>query len=126
MSVLLDSHALVWWLTGGKLLTKAAEQLIDNEDAFVSSASAYEIALKAGRGKWPEALPLVQSFAAVCERNKLVLLPISLEHALAAAAIASQHRDPFDRLLAAQARIENMSLISIDPVMKTLGCQVVW
>lgn len=128
MRYLLDTHALLWWWTDDPLLSAPARDLIANEghEIFVSAASAWEIATKHRLGKLPEAGGAVSRF------NELVLadgfrhLPVSYLHALKAGAYAHPHRDPFDRMLAAQSEIEALPLVSCDSSLAGLGARTVW
>ncbi len=92
----------------------------------MSAASAYEIGLKVCSGKWPEAQKIVEAFAEICALNAISVLPVSLDHALKAAAFEAVHRDPFDRLLAAQSILGNLPLVTVDPAFKLFGCKTVW
>lgn len=98
----------------------------ENNDVLVSVASAWEMAIKVGTGKWPAAAVLLDRFEDEMRRAQFRLLPITVAHARAAGLIASAHRDPFDRLLAAQARIEGMPIVSADPRMAALGAELIW
>ena len=126
MNVLIDSHALIWWLSGNLRLSRQAHEAITSGTAHVSTASVYEIGLKVFSGKWPEAERTVETFAETCVLNDLTILPVTLDHALKAAAFEADHRDPFDRLLAAQSITENLTLVTVDPAFKLFGCKTVW
>ena len=77
-------------------------------------------------GKWPEAAELVADIAAALDSEGFEPLPITLEHARVAGLLPARHRDPFDRMLAAQAQIENVPLVTVDPVFSALGVRVLW
>lgn len=128
MRVLLDTHALIWWLAGDKSLTARARQTIRDEDneVFVSAASAWEVATKYRIGKLPGAGPLAVDFAREIRQQRFVGLPISLEHAQVAGNLSGEHKDPFDRMLIAQALEEKMALVSNDRVFDAFGVQRVW
>ena len=128
MRVLLDCHTVFWWLLDKERLTNAASVTIEsaNNEVFVSVATAWEIAIKVGGGKWIAAAPLLDRFEVEMRQSDFRLLPITVPHARAAGLIVSPHRDPFDRLLAAQARIEGMPIVSADPRMLALGAEVIW
>lgn len=98
----------------------------DDSDVYVSIASLWEMAIKVGNGKWPQAANLVRTFEAELVANHFDLLPIQAEHARAAGLMALPHRDPFDRLLAAQAIAEGLTLVSADGPIATLGADVSW
>ena len=128
MRVLLDTHALLWWLSGDAALPSKARDLIADpgNEVFVSAASAWEIATKHRIGKLPGAGPLVVDFAREIEAQGFLPLPISLGHGQDAGALASAHRDPFDRMLAAQALAERMLLVSNESAIDTTGVKRVW
>lgn len=126
-SVLLDTHVLLWWLQGGENLSSRARSLILNPaiDVLVSAASAWEIAIKHEAGKL-EAAWLVAHFHSAMEEHRFVELPISAAHALRAGILKAPHKDPFDRVLVAQAQIENVPLVSNDNVLDEFSVQRVW
>jgi PIN domain nuclease of toxin-antitoxin system len=126
--VLLDSHTAFWWLLEKARLTAAASATIEsaNNEVFVSVATAWEIAIKVGAGKWIAAAALLERFEDEMRQSDFRLLPITVAHARAAGLIVSRHRDPLDRLLAAQARIEGIPIVSADPRMRVLGAEVIW
>ena len=127
MRLLLDTHALLWWATSNPGLSRKARKAIadDATDVFVSAASAWEIATKVRIGKleWPgiagtvNAYVLGQGFRA---------LPISLVHAELAGQLPIAHRDPFDRMLIAQAQTEDMWLVSNEAAFDTTGVRLYW
>jgi PIN domain nuclease of toxin-antitoxin system len=128
MKVLLDSHALVWFLTGNPLLPSRARAVAEKEDTIlcVSAVTAWEIANKVRLGKWPEAAELTETLAAVMEQFSFEPVSITIEHARMAGLLPGVHRDPFDRMLAAQSQIEGMPLMTGDPVFATFGTRVLW
>ncbi|MEF2072351.1 type II toxin-antitoxin system VapC family toxin [Consotaella aegiceratis] len=128
MRLLLDTHALSWWLFGSRRLPHRVSQLIagDAEKVFVSAVSAFELATKYRIGKWPEARPLVEGFDALVGAQDFEILPITVRHSLRAGLLAGDHRDPFDRLLAAQASLEGLDLVSVDHVFGNLGIVPLW
>lgn len=128
MRLLLDTHTLIWWLAGDEQLPLAARQAIADEtnEVFVSAASAWEVASKHRLGKSPGAGPLAVDFAREVRAQGFEPLPISLEHGQVAGAFPTNHRDPFDRMLAAQARGEMMALVSNDTVFDELGVTRIW
>ena len=115
MRLLLDSHVVYWWMAGsGRLSAAARELILDSANAvLVSAVSIYEIELKAGRRRLN--LP-PQELRAALRRNAVEELAITHDHAEYAAHLEWTHRDPWDRLLAAQALLENCALVSIDKV----------
>ena len=128
MKLLIDTHIVFWSLIEVSQLSEVARSAIISEDndVFVSVASAWEIAIKVGLNKWPEARPLLDGFEAALAEAKFILLPISVAHARAAGLMAARHRDPFDRLLASQAAIDDLVLVTADPMFTALGSRVIW
>jgi PIN domain nuclease of toxin-antitoxin system len=127
--LLLDTHAFLWWLTADPRQSAAAGALIAEpaNQVFVSAASAWEITTKYRLGKLPEtAGPVAVDVAAQIAREGFNELAVSVAHAQHAGAMAGSHKDPFDRLLAAQAILENMLLISNDAAVDGLGVYRLW
>ncbi len=112
MSLLLDTHVLLWWLSDDPLLPTAAREAIASpeNEVFVSAASAWEIAIKKAAGRLDAPDDLVEAV----EASDFDTLPITLVHAIAAGTLPPHHSDPFDRMLIAQARTDGLTLISID------------
>ncbi|MEP7344340.1 MAG: type II toxin-antitoxin system VapC family toxin [Gemmatimonadaceae bacterium] len=128
MRLLLDTHALVWWLAGDPQLSRSARDSIGDEanEIFVSAASAWEVATKHRLGKLPGAGPLAVDFVREVRGQGFTPLPISLEHGQVAGSLAGAHRDPFDRMLMAQAREEKMGLVSNETVFDSFGVTRIW
>ena len=128
MSVLLDTHALVWWVTDDPRLSERARRHIESrtDPCFVSAVSAFELATKARLGKLPAPAELADGFEILMSREGFAGLPISVEHGLRAGRLPGNHRDPFDRLLAAQSVIERIPLLTSDPAFRDLGPKTVW
>ena len=128
MSLLLDTHALLWWLENDPRLGKRAHGAISvaNERVVVSAASAWECAIKVPTGKLPKAAPVLANFRSILNREGFDLLDISVEHILAAGALPRFHGDPFDRMLVAQALAEGMALVSRDKELDRYGVKRVW
>jgi PIN domain nuclease of toxin-antitoxin system len=128
MNILLDTHAFLWFVDDNPRLSQPARVLIESEESqpFLSVASLWEIAIKISLGK----LTLNQDYETFMPRqlalNGVGLLNISMEHTAAVAALPFHHRDPFDRLLAVQSKIENMTFVSADPVFDAYGVKRVW
>lgn len=116
MRLLLDTHALLWWLTGDTGLSAAsrAEIGLPEREVLVSSASFWEIATKVRLGRLPQATTIVSDLPGIAQSQGFRVLPISADHALRAGLLPGEHRDPFDRMLAAQAQLENLVLVSND------------
>jgi len=128
MRLLLDTHALLWWLFDDPKLSIAARKTIAEpaNEIFVSSASAWEIATKHRIGKLPEVGDVVQRLPDYIHKAGFKALPITLDHALAAGALSGPHKDPFDRMLIAQAHIEFLPIITLDKVFQHYGVNVIW
>lgn len=128
MRVLLDTHALLWAVTGNLRLPKRALSILASfeNDVFVSAASAWEIATKHRLGRLPGAEALTGNIAGSVERLGFHPLPISLEHAERAGRLPGPHRDPFDRMLIAQSLAENLPVISNEQVFDAYGIERVW
>ena len=128
VKLLLDTHALVWWLSDNPRLSQTAREHIAEpaNSVFVSAASAWEIATKVRIGRWPEAATLASLFPGVIEANGFAALAITMHHAVHAGSLTAAHADPFDRMLAAQAELEGMTLITTDPAFAQFGTVVLW
>ncbi len=112
MNLLLDTHTLLWWLAGRPLADDARDRIADAGTLVaVSAASIWEAAIKASLGK----LRVPSSLADAVVDNGFEPLAISLAHAEAAGALPPHHRDPFDRMLIAQARAEGLTIVTRDP-----------
>ena len=125
MRLLIDTHALLWWLMDNPRLSYRAEAGISDpeNDVFVSACAGYEIAYKQTLGRLP---PLPESLRRRLLREGMEALPITLDHAGAAAELPGPHRDPWDRIMIAQARIEAMTVITVDRVFQTYGVPTLW
>ena len=128
MGALLDTHALIWWVAGDERISPRLRQLLGHpdQDVYVSAATAWEIATKVRIGKLSAPQALLRDFVDAVELLGFQPLPITLRHGYDAGQLRGVHRDPFDRMLAAQARAEGLSLISSDPAFQTLGIETVW
>lgn len=128
MRLLLDTHALIWWLLGDDALSRRAREAIADEanDVAVSAASAMEVATKFRIGKLPEAALLAQDFEAVIADQGFIELPISVHHARLAGEMNIAHKDPFDRLLIAQALAEDMVLVSNATLFDNVAVKRLW
>lgn len=128
MRALLDTHALLWWLSDDPALSRSARKFIaeTRNSAIVSAASAWEIATKVRLGKLPSAADLAADFVGYLEREGFESLPISPGHAIRAGLLPGPHKDPFDRMLIAQAQAENMPLVTNDLVFDSYGVRRIW
>jgi PIN domain nuclease of toxin-antitoxin system len=125
LRLLLDTHALLWALSASAELPASLRDALEDpaNSVFVSAASAWEMAIKQARGKlrYP-----AEEVAAALRRASLLELPVTLRHAEAAAGLPPLHRDPFDRMLVAQAQVEGLSLVSRDPAVRQYQVTVLW
>ncbi len=127
MSLLLDTHALIWFATDFDRFPPSTLDIIYASDrVLVSAASAYEMTFKANTGKLPVARRLLADLAGYLERQRFDVLPVTLAHAEAAGRLPLDHRDPFDRLLAAQALSEDLTLVSSDALLDVFGVKRLW
>ena len=126
MTLLLDTAAFLWWVSDDAKLSRRATGAISERPCLLSVASCWEIAIKAGLGKLDIPRPLDRFLQAQLEVNGFSLLPISLEHTAAVADLPFHHRDPFDRLIAAQARLDALTVVSPDPVFRRYGVKRIW
>ncbi len=126
MRLLVDTHIFFWAVMDVPKLSATAKLALSDgaNEVFVSVASAWEMAIKVGLGKWPEASRLVTQFEAEVSTAGFSVLPIVLDHVRTAGLMQAAHCDPFDRLLAAQAQLEGMTLVSADPKLVGLGAPV--
>lgn len=128
MRLLLDSHALLWWLLDDSRLSRAALHAIRNTDTdvFVSAASAWEICTKHRIGKLPVAEKIASAFGQIVLGEGFLGLSVSVTHAEKAGSMPGLHKDPFDRMLIAQALIENLTLVSNETRFDAFGVKRLW
>lgn len=128
MKLLLDTHALIWWLAGDDALSRPAREAIADEanSIAVSAASAMEVATKFRIGKLPDASLLAQDFEAIIASQGFTELAISVHHARLAGEMNIVHKDPFDRLLIAQAQAEGMMLVSNEALFDGFAVNRLW
>ena len=127
MSYLIDTHILLWWLFDDPKLHTDCRDIIRNPDhrILVSSAFAWEIATKFRMGKLPEAKQLVEQYSQILHQAKFIELAITTAHALRAGGLPIAHRDPFDRMIMAQAELESLLVITYDKAFQTGLIQVI-
>ena len=123
---LVDTHALIWWWLGDPNLSAKAQAAIEDGEILVSPISAYEIANKYRLGKLPHGQLLLETFEASTSIDSFVPLPVNAHHARTAGLLDGRHRDPFDRILAAQALAEGVELVTCDKAFAAFGCRVLW
>lgn len=128
MEVLLDTHVLLWWFTDDDRLSPRARAVIGDEadDVFVSAASAWEIATKQRLGKLDEVPRAAERFIELVEADGFHHLPVNHVHSLRAGGYTVEHRDPFDRMLAAQSELEMLGLVTRDPAFEHFDSKTVW
>jgi PIN domain nuclease of toxin-antitoxin system len=128
VKLLLDTHALIWWLAGDEALSSRAREAIadDANGVFVSAASAMEVTTKVRIGKLPSAAALAQDFEAIVAAQGFVELPISVRHARLAGEMLIAHKDPFDRLLIAQAQVDGLTLVSNEALFDSFAVARMW
>jgi PIN domain nuclease of toxin-antitoxin system len=127
-SYLLDSHVLLWWWFDPERLSGAVQTLLVDPTSriLVSAASVWELSLKHHQGKLPELATAMDDLPGLLQADGFLPLPISLAHGLRAGGYSQPHRDPFDRMLAAQAELERLVLLTADPQLTTFPCQILW
>jgi len=127
MKILLDTHALLWWIRNSARLGKQAKALIRSNDTliWVSSASIWEISIKAPIGRLDLLPPFEGELNAEMERSGFRPLTITFAHASAVSKLPLHHRDPFDRMLIAQARCEDLTLLTADPAIKAYDVRTI-
>ena len=128
MRAILDTHALLWWLSDDPELPRAARRAIaeTRNTIIVSAASAWEIATKVRLGKLPTAASLASNFSTQIEQEGFQLMAISVEHGIRAGLLPGPHKDPFDRMLIAQSQTENIPIISNEAIFDSYGVRRLW
>ncbi len=128
LRLLLDTHALIWWLAGDEAISRRAREAIADEvnDIAISAASAMEIATKFRIGKLPGAALLAQNLEEIIAEQGFGELPISVHHARLAGEMNIAHKDPFDRLLIAQAQVEDLVLVSNEALFDGFAIKRLW
>lgn len=128
LRLLLDTHVFMWALYEPKRLSRRVTELIRDVDntRFVSGISAYEIALLAHKGRALGAVAVATGYSEHLDRLKAVDLPVTALHSLTAGRFARVHKDPFDRIIAAQGMLEGFTVATRDPQIAQLGAVTVW
>lgn len=128
MNLLLDTHVLLWWLDEtDRVATDALAAMKEpSNDLFVSAASVWEMSTKHRLGRLPLPAGFLEGFDDLLPRIGMSGLPVSLAQARVAGGWDTAHKDPFDRLLAAQARLEQMVLVTADPAFRQFGIPTLW
>ncbi|MFZ5648401.1 MAG: type II toxin-antitoxin system VapC family toxin [Bacillota bacterium] len=128
MMALLDTHTFLWWITDDSRLSSRVREIIgDGENKlFLSAASGWEMAIKAGIGKLELPGDLESFISEQLAVNAIESLPVQMIHALHVHALPDFHRDPFDRFLVAQARLENLPILTADPEIGRYPVETIW
>jgi len=128
MRLLLDTHTLLWWVEDDPQLSASARSSISDEhnQCFVSLVSAWEMSIKASLNKLRLTVPVLDYFRQHLPGNNFQPLPITMEHVTRVQHLPFHHRDPFDRLLLAQAQQERLALVSADTVFSSYGIERIW
>jgi PIN domain nuclease of toxin-antitoxin system len=128
MKLLLDTHTFLWWITDDlQLSAKARELIADGNNAlYWSAASSWEVSIKYALGRLPLPEAPEQFLTAEIEKNRIESLPIIDSHAFIAGQLPHHHRDPFDRMLVAQAQVESLTLLSNDEQLKLYNIEIRW
>jgi len=128
MKVLLDTHAFLWWITDDPQLSARAREVISDgeNELFLSAASGWEIAIKAKLKRLKLPGEVERFIGEQLALNAIQSLPVKMSHALHFYTIPDHHRDPFDRLLAAQVKMENLHILTADNQMSKYGIKVLW
>jgi PIN domain nuclease of toxin-antitoxin system len=121
VNLLLDTHVLIWWDEGRRLAPEARRAIEQADRVYVSAASAWEVAIKVGMGR----LRPIRTVEQAAAESGFVELPVTLRHAERVAALPTHLRDPFDRLLIAQAEVETLTLVTRDPVFGRYPVEVI-
>ncbi len=128
MNCLLDTHAFLWWIGPYERLSPTAHQAVLDGDVFVSVVSVWELAIKSRIGSLRVADDFCQRITSELVANDFQVLPVELEHTLAVHELSDhpEHKDPFDRLLAAQSLVEKLPFVSQDRVFDDYGVERLW
>ena len=128
MRLLLDTHAFIWWFEGNRRLTGPAREAIGDpdNDVFVSAATAWEIATKQRLGKLTGVDVLAFSIPEYIASQRFEQLPVTVEDGVRAGALSGPHRDPFDRMLVAQALGSDLVFVSVESVFDEYGVRRLW
>jgi PIN domain nuclease of toxin-antitoxin system len=121
VNLLLDTHVLIWWDSGAPLSAEAVRAIEGARQVFVSAASVWEVAIKTELGK----IRSRRTVAGACEEAGFDELPVTFAHAQAVTGLKRVHRDPFDRLLVAQAQVEGLTLVTRNSIFTRYGVRVI-
>ena len=127
MKLLLDTHSFIWWNSAPEFLSKQALALLEDEanEPVISAVNIWEIQIKNAAGKMDLTVPL-ENIVKTYSENGIEILPVYASHILQLNSLADHHRDPFDRMLVAQAQIEDLLILSRDSEFSKYPVRVVW
>lgn len=128
MRALLDTHAFLWWITNDPRLSRKVHEIISDSEneLFLSVASGWEMAIKVGLGRLQLPPNLEHFILEQMALNAIESLPVQMSHALHVYKLPAHHRDPFDRMLIAQAQLENLPILTVDPQIARYSVKVIW
>ena len=128
MRLLLDTHALIWWWKDDPILPAETRRVMADEanEVFVSAATGWEIATKVRKGQLPKFSSRMPRFHDDILRESFRHLPITAEHGVHGGSLPGAHKDPFDRVIAAQALLDGLIVVTRDPEIAAFGCEVLW
>ena len=127
MRLLPDVHALVWWLLDDISLSRTAREALGSAgETFVSAVSAFEMVTRHRAGKWQEVRRLLDTFQRAMDRENFILLEVKVDHSILGGLMDGSHRDPFDRLLAAQTKVEELVLVTRNPAFAGFDIRTLW
>lgn len=128
MKVLLDTHVLLWWITDSDRLSERARQVMEDgaNELYFSAGSGWEIAIKARLGKLRLPEEPERFIAEQLNLNAILPLPVHMSHALRVYNLPEHHRDPFDRLLVAQAQLEDLPILTSDSIIADYDVRIIW
>jgi PIN domain nuclease of toxin-antitoxin system len=126
--LLIDTHALLWWLIKSSSLPVSAQRWLKSKDTtvLVSAASVWKIATKVRLGKLDVEMEVVKNFVAYLDRERFETVPVTAEHGIRAGLLPGPHKDPFERMLIAQAQAENVPIVSNDRALDGYGVRRLW
>jgi PIN domain nuclease of toxin-antitoxin system len=121
MNLLLDTHVLIWWDEGRRIAQEARRAIEEADTVYVSAASAWEVAIKTGLGR----LRPTRTVEQAASESGFLELPVTFHHAERVTGLPPHHRDPFDRMLVAQAAVEELALVTRDPDFARYGVALI-
>ncbi|MFN6464105.1 MAG: type II toxin-antitoxin system VapC family toxin [Nostoc sp. DedVER02] len=126
MRQLLDTHIFIWFVMGDPRISISMRSQIENNENLLSIASVWEMAIKHSIGKLNFGLTFDEFIEQQIIRNGIELVPITIDHIIAVATLPLHHRDPFDRILIAQALVENIPILSADKIFDAYSIERLW